>query len=120
MVLRTIAALLHKLAPRLQGGPFYCGLSMHAVTSRTSWYEVLPQGLGHSLGAIAYVKFDLDLLQVVADVPPIRSASATSRCRAPVEIKRKTAISRGVSRAGDPIRMRSGWVSCSRRGSSAV
>ena len=67
MVLRKIAALLHKLAPRLQGGPFYCGLSMHAVTSRTSWYEVLPQGLGHSMGAIACVKFDLDLLQVAAD-----------------------------------------------------
>ena len=67
VVVRKIAALLHKLAPRLQGGPFYCGLSMHAVTSRTSWYEVLPQGLGHSMGAIACVKFDLDLLQVAAD-----------------------------------------------------
>jgi hypothetical protein len=102
VVLRTIAALLLKLAPRLPVGPFYCGLSMHAVTSRTSWYEVLPQGLGHSMGAIAYVKFDLDLLQVAADrsaVPlPLRGVGPRWR-------------SRGISRADDPIRMRSGWVS---------
>jgi hypothetical protein len=63
----------------------------------TSRYEILPQGLRHSMGAIAYAKFDLDLLQMAADVSsPIPSAFAASRCWAPVEIKRKTAISRAV------------------------
>ena len=34
------------------------------VTSRD---EILPQGLGHGMGAIAHAKFDLNLLQVAAD-----------------------------------------------------
>ena len=46
--------------------------------------------------------------------PPILSASATSRVRAPVEAQRKTAISRGVSRAGDSC-TRPGRVTCSKR-----
>ena len=47
-----VAAAGHQLEPKAQ------------VTSRD---EILPQGLGHGMGAIAHAKFDLDLLQVAAD-----------------------------------------------------
>ena len=33
----------------------------------TSGDEILPQGLGHGMGAIAHAKLDLNLLQVTAD-----------------------------------------------------